>query len=191
MRETKPVRRIGILDAIAPLPHAGADVEIAVLPPACRFAVRVAGGQLPHELVVGFDLALPINRFSNRDDRLALRLGPDEWLLIADAEDSEALGREIGTALAGRTVSIVDVGHRSVALEISGDAAARVLNAGCALDLAPAAFPVGMATRTLLGKAEIILMKLSDEPRFRIEVWRSFAHYLHALLAEAAAGCGD
>lgn len=49
------------------------------------------------------------------------------------------------------------------------------------------AFPVGMCTRTLLGKAEIVLWRTAPEV-FRIEVWRSFAAYLSAFLEEAARG---
>ena len=53
------------------------------------------------------------------------------------------------------------------------------------LDLDPAAFPVGMATRTLFTKAEIVLWRQGADT-FHVEVWRSFAPYLHGLLAEAA-----
>jgi sarcosine oxidase subunit gamma len=52
------------------------------------------------------------------------------------------------------------------------------------LDLDAAAFPVGMATRTLFAKTEIVLWR-RESMRFHIEVWRSFAGYLHGLLGEA------
>jgi sarcosine oxidase subunit gamma len=69
---------------------------------------------------------------------------------------------------------------------VSGRHAAEVLNSGCPLDLAEAAFPAGTATRTLLGKAEIVLMRLDDGPTYRVECWRSFAQYVHGFLLEAA-----
>ena len=47
-----------------------------------------------------------------------------------------------------------------------------------------AAFPVGMCTRTLFGKAEIVLWRTAPRP-FRIEVWRSFAPYVLGCLDEA------
>ena len=53
-------------------------------------------------------------------------------------------------------LSLVDVGHARVALSVSGPRAADVINGGCALDLAPAAFPTGAATRTLLIKTGAI-----------------------------------
>jgi sarcosine oxidase subunit gamma len=44
-----------------------------------------------------------------------------------------------------------------------------------------------MCTRTLLGKAEIVLWRIGAAA-FRLEVWRSFAPYVSAFLAEAARG---
>ena len=48
-----------------------------------------------------------------------------------------------------------------------------------------AAFPVGMATRTLLLKAEIGLWRREAE-RFRLEVARSFSPYVAAVLDASA-----
>ena len=78
----------------------------------------------------------------------------------------------------------VDVSHRSTGITISGPFAITALNAFVALDLAPTAFPVDMCTRTLLGKAEIIMWRSSVET-FRIDVWRSFAPYVWQCLLEA------
>ena len=46
--------------------------------------------------------------------------------------------------------------------------------------------PSAAATRTLLGKAEVILAKTDDAPSFEIECGRSFAAYVHDFLLEAA-----
>ena len=48
-------------------------------------------------------------------------------------------------------------------IAVSGSRAAWAINAFCALDLHLAAFPVGMCTRTLFGKAEIILWRTAAE----------------------------
>jgi sarcosine oxidase subunit gamma len=82
--------------------------------------------------------------------------------------------------------SLVDVSHRHVAFGVAGAKAADVLNSGCPLDLTPPAFQVGAATRTLLGKAEVILAKTDDLPTFEVECGRSFAAYGHDFLLEAA-----
>ena len=99
-------------------------------------------------------------------------LGPDEWLLIG------------GDAPVALPAGMVDVSHRSAGIEISGPFAAEALNAFVALDLAETAFPVGMCTRTVLGKAEVVLWRTGAE-RFRLDVARSFAPYVWACLEEA------
>lgn len=192
MPDQVPARRIGALDATPAYRPATVDCEILVLPPACRFSLRIAGGAAPATNIAGFNLAMPITRFTASNGRIAMRLGPDEWLLIADEPaGSETIAADLSRTFTGHGVSLVDIGHRNIGLELTGDAAGRVLNAGCPLDLDDRSFPTGMATRTLIGKAEVVLARLTDEPRYRIEVWRSFGPYIHAFLAEAAAGCGD
>jgi len=117
--------------------------------------------------------------------RAALWLGPDEWLLLASGENADALTTPLEAALSGAVHSLVDVSHRQIGVEIGGARAARALNAGCPLDLSEREFPVGMATRTMLGKCEIVLWR-RGAGRFHVEVWRSFADYAWDFLIEAA-----
>ena len=79
----------------------------------------------------------------------------------------------------------MDVSHRQVALELSGPHAAWLLEAQCPLPLHVAAFPVGMCTRTVFAKAEILLWR-TDLQTFRVEVARSFTGYVVDLLREIA-----
>jgi sarcosine oxidase subunit gamma len=74
---------------------------------------------------------------------------------------------------------------RKSAIVVSGRGAARLLNAGVALDLDLSAFPVGMVTRTLLTKAEIVLWRQGPEA-FRVEFSRPFGPYVIAILRQAA-----
>jgi sarcosine oxidase subunit gamma len=160
-------------------------------PPAARLilrgshAVRVACG-----MVFGAELPSQLGPAGEGDKRAALWLGPDEWLLLADSVDAAAVSDVLETVLEGTAHSLVDVSHRQIGLIASGPAAARVLNAGCPLDLGLKAFPVGFATRTLFDKAEIVLWR-RDQAAFHVEVWRSFASYLMASFAEAARGAPE
>jgi sarcosine oxidase subunit gamma len=139
-----------------------------------------------------FACVLPgrINRATSKGERgqpggrAALRLGPDEFLLIVPAAEREAVLAAIGQALAAEAHALVDVSERQKGFLLTGARAARLLNAGCPLDLDPAAFPVGMATRTLFLKAEILLWRVAEDA-FRIEIGRSLAPYLVAMLEEA------
>jgi sarcosine oxidase subunit gamma len=80
--------------------------------------------------------------------------------------------------------SLVDVSQRQVALAVAEPGARDRLASGCPLDLDPEAFPVGMCTRTLFGKAEALLWRPSAE-EYHLEVGRSFADYVRGCLREA------
>src|SRR4029078_10942607 len=169
-------------------PHAQVDaVAIRVLATRARFVLRIDPALLARvEGVAGFALDLPINRCSAAASRTAMRLGPDEWLLCGPPHEAAQIARDVGAALAQAHHALVDVGHARVALSVSGPSAAAAINSGCALDLAPAAFPPGTSTRTLLGKAEIILSRWSEASAFEIECGRSLAAYVRGFLQGAA-----
>ena len=112
-----------------------------------------------------------------------LWLGPDEWLLLT-VEASDDWGALLATQADGPLYSLVDISHRQVAFDISGAHSEDILASGCALDLDISRFPVGMCTRTMFHKAEIVLWRTGLE-RFHLEVWRSFARYAEALLRAA------
>jgi sarcosine oxidase subunit gamma len=160
-------------------------VAIANLPPLTRVIVRGDGAAVA-AMGFSFDVDLPQQacRAVTKGARSALWLGPDEWLLLAPDGEAATLVRTLTEALRGAPASIVDVSDRQVAVGVSGVKAAEVLNAFNALDLHLDAFPVGMCTRTLFGKAEIVLWRTAPDA-FHIEVWRSFAPYVLACLAEA------
>ena len=172
------------LDGLAPI-TARSRLTIAAAPPGSRLVFRgpdsaaaAAGG--------AFGLALPetLNRAASDGTRTAFKLGPDEWLLLGPVEEEASLFSAIEAAVA-QPHSLVDVSHRNVAIMLDGALAADVLNAGVMLDLELDAFPVGMATRTLFAKTEIVLWRKGPNS-FHVEVWRSFAPYLHGLLSEAS-----
>jgi heterotetrameric sarcosine oxidase gamma subunit len=104
--------------------------------------------------------------------------------LIVAPETESGLAAQAVRAAGDHPASIVDVSHRSRTLEITGPRAAWCLNAFCALDLDARAFPVGMCTRTLLGKAEVVLWRIAPEV-FHLDVARSFVPYVWACLEEA------
>jgi sarcosine oxidase, subunit gamma len=115
----------------------------------------------------------------------ALWLGPDEQLLLAPASSDDDPAAALEPALRDIPHSLVDVSHRQTAFQVRGRDAALLLNAGCPLDLDMNTFPVGMCTRTVLAKAEIVLWRTSQDV-FHVEVWRSFADYVSSFLAEVA-----
>lgn len=160
---------------------------ITLLDECARWSLRMppAVAERLRELA-GFRIEMQINHCSSVEEKLAARLGPDEWLLCAPAGFASDVEKDVAAALAGEPHALVDVGHRYAAFALYGPHAATSLAAGCPLDLHPEAFAAGSATRTLLGKAEIILWRVHDAPAYRLECARSFAPYVLAFLREAA-----
>lgn len=131
---------------------------------------------------LSIDLAGRINTAAMAGSLAALRLGPDEWLLLADGDPSPMLEDLLSGRIEAKPYAAVDISDRLVGLEVAGPEVEDVLASGCPLPLDPQAFPVGRATRTLFAKAEVVLWRRADD-RFRVEVGRSFAPYLVGLLA--------
>jgi sarcosine oxidase subunit gamma len=158
------------------------SLQMQVLPPAEKLILRARSNAI-EAAERAFSVSLPKVpcRASTSGNRTALWLGPDEWLLLADHQEGCDLQAELAAKLAGLPHSLVAVDHRNVGLEISGPRATEALNSGCPLDLEISAFPVGMCTRTIFGKAAIVIWRISTEC-FRIEVSRSFALYVWQLL---------
>lgn len=160
-------------------------VEMAILPDAAKLVFR--GREAAIDAVGNSFGVAPCReacRFASQGGRTVYWLGPDEWLLHAGGESPAAVYETLSKALASHSCSLVDVSHRSDAFSVSGPKAAWVLNHGCALNLALAEFPVGMCTRTLIGKAAVILSR-TDDHTFHVDVWRSFAPYVWQFLDEA------
>lgn len=156
------------------------------LPAATRFSLRgAADARAAAARAFGVELPTTACRAASSGGRAALWLGPDEHLLIAPETEAEAVAAALGAALAGVAHALVEISHRQVAFAVKGPHAAWLLASGCPLDLDPAEFPVGMCTRTVFAKAEIVLWRNAADT-FRIEVWRSFADYVVAVLHETA-----
>lgn len=178
-------RRINSLAALGRDGPRVAEAQLSVLPDAAKFVFR---GRAPSWPVAGeaFGVEMPriVNRFNARGGRKVFCLGPDEWLLEAVGEDPDALFSRLSSALASHAFSLVDVSHRSDGLAITGIMSEYILNHGCPLDLSEQQFPVGMCTRTLLGKSPIVLSR-TDGITFHVDVWRSFSSYVWTLLDDA------
>jgi sarcosine oxidase subunit gamma len=163
-----------------------AEITITPLAPATRLIFRGKPAAIAAAgTAFGAPLSLTACRAVTFEDRSALWLGPDEYLLITPDGIAESLEQRFADALGTLPYALVDVSQRQTGLTITGAKAAIALNAGCPLDLDLAEFPVGMCTRTVFCKAEIVLWRRSPE-RFHIEVWRSFSNYVWELLALAA-----
>jgi sarcosine oxidase subunit gamma len=161
---------------------------LRILPLGARFILQ-CGRDARDRAGVAFGLPMPeaACRAESAAGRAALWLGPDERLLLAPDGMGDAIAGALEAALTAHPHSLVDVSHRQVALRIAGPRASDLLSSGCPLDLDPKAFPVGMCTRTVLARAEVVLWRLSPE-EYHLETGRSFSGYVLGWLREAERG---
>jgi sarcosine oxidase subunit gamma len=171
---------------------APASEWLRVVPPAARFILQGrAGVWAAASGAWGVEFSKEPCRAIVKGYRATLWLGPDEYLLLdADIANADAGAAALERALTGIPYSLVNVGHRQIALQLCGPHAATILNGACPLDLDLAEFPVGMCTRTVFAKADIVLWR-TDSDTFHVEVWRSFAAYVTGLLYEIAREFGQ
>lgn len=160
---------------------AASGVALTLAPEAFRLNLR-AKPDAVDALSKALGVTLPVVPKSSAvsGSRNALWLGPDEWLVYDAKADPNA-------SVEGLDVlhSAVDISHRNTAILVSGPAAADVINGGCPQDLSLDAFAAGAASRTVLGKAEIVLHRVKPTV-FRVEVWRSFSRYAFDFLEASA-----
>ena len=142
-------------------------------------------------------LALPLvaNTATLGESGQMLWLGPDEWVLKlppSGAEylhpgPAEAMEATLRSALAGKHVSLVPVGHAFTTLAVQGTGAAALLARGCPLDFHPRAFAAGAVAQSHVAKAGATIVCLAAGTHFELTVRRSFADYLYRWLCEAGA----
>lgn len=152
-------------------PFVAEGVTISLAAPQNRYSLRARTAQTLETLL---NVKVP-KKIGATEGGIAC-LGPDEWLLRADASAIIPTG-------AGLPVAITDISDRSICLVVEGPHAAELLMTGCPLDLDN--FVVGGATRTVYETVEVIIIR-DDEDRFHVEVWRSFAAWLWAAFTAAA-----
>jgi sarcosine oxidase subunit gamma len=180
--------RAPVLDTELLARGANEIAALELLPPACQLVFRggpSAAALAGHAIAVSFPNA--VNTSAQAGAMSVLCLGPDEWLLIGPEAEEAQLSAALAHRLGDMPHSLVDVGHRNVALQLAGPGSADVLNAGCPLDLGHRAFPAGMCTRTILAKAPITLWKTHADS-FYVSAERSYIQYVWESLVEARRG---
>lgn len=168
--------------ALAGAEASARGVKLAILAPAERISLRAWEASVAAlSKALGVTLPQKPRTSSVKGGRIALWLGPDEWLVIDEA------GKDLSADCAKVSAlhSAVDVSHRNVAISVVGRGAEATLAAGSPQDLSLEVFPVGACSRTVLGKVEVVVLR-TGEHAFRVECWRSFSDYVFTFLSEAA-----
>ena len=175
------------LRAAAGAPDDSAGVGMRERSPRTQFAVRVDARSRAFTRAGAGLVSLPLepNTSTTEDGITALRLGPDEWLLVGDdrlRERAAALDR----ALAKVHRAIVDVSDSRGAVGLRGPRAREVLMKGTSLDLHPRRFGPGACAQSALARCHMLLHQIDDTPSYDVYVHRSFMGYAWAWLWDAA-----
>lgn len=159
------------------------DVTLTSLPPVARFNLRIAPADLgAASAAMALDLPGTVGRGAHEGDRSAWCLGPDEWLLHAPEAEQTAIVEAFAAMRTTTAHSLVVISDREMTYGLTGPRATELLTTGCPVDLRRIA--VGNAKRTVFDTAQVVLIR-DAETRWRLEVWRSFAPHVEALLRTA------
>jgi sarcosine oxidase, subunit gamma len=124
------------------------------------------------------------NTVTTLDDRDALWLGPDEWLVVAGAGAAGAIRDELEAAVAGVHHSVVDVSANRTVIELAGPSRHDLLSSACPIDLHPRSWGDGRCAQSVFGAAQVVLHE--REGVTRLFVRPSFADYVVDLLLAVA-----
>lgn len=164
-------------------PVAGGELQMAEQTGLTQ--IQLFAGGLPH-LEAGVVAALGVVPGERIGDVVGeatrvMTVAPGRWLVVAPLATA-ALDR-----LEAAGARVVDLSASRVVVRLSGAGTVSLLQKGCGLDLAPAAFPPGSCASTLVSHYQCLLHRLPDGATFDIYVARSLARSAWEWLCETAA----
>ena len=113
--------------------------------------------------------------------------GPRQWFALSPSQPDADIERRLAGPLQA-SCAVFDQSDSRVLVEVWGPAVRHVLAKGCSLDLHPNAFEPGDVALTAVSHLNVLLWQVTDEPRYRIFVVRtwfeSFWRWLGASAAE-------
>ena len=99
-------------------------------------------------------------------------------MIMAPSHRIDDMVGELRTRLSDAFAAINDLSGGMVTLEVSGSESTDLLSKGCTLDFHPLSFNPGQCAQSGFAKANVLIAKISDEPRYSISVRRTFADYV-------------
>ncbi|MBG6148301.1 sarcosine oxidase subunit gamma [Labrenzia sp. EL_142] len=162
------------------------DVSMLKAAPITRLSLRAREATLK-DAGSAFGVELPVKPMTcnTGQKRAVLWMGPDEWTLLAPADDLKATFDAIEGKLEYHPHALVDISERSEAVIVSGEKAVWLLNTGIFIDFSLETFPVGTVTRTIFHKSPVMVWRTGTDT-FVVEAWVSFMDYVSGLLVQSA-----
>lgn len=147
-----------------------------------KISVRARVGASP--------LGVDFTRAIERDGVLICGIRPDEWLLLGEPNEVEAL---LATAGFDASVSRIDITHSRLCLRLTGVRSASALEKVCSLDFDDEMFPDKATGSASVAKvsSDLIRDDIGGEPSYLLLADRSFGQYLYDAIHDATAEFAD
>ncbi len=159
---------------------------VTLLAPVGRFSLRARETDVPAlSKAIGVDLPRRIGSRASVGTTEALCLGPDEWQILTDEAAAPRLAEDCACIYAEAPHSLTDISDREITVRIEGPKAPELVTLGCPRDIDRIAD--GEGRRTLMDGASVVLWR-DGAQSFRLDMWRSFAPHVIALLKT---GCAE
>ena len=163
------------------LKWAGKLTTLEAMAPMWRANVRCSQKNV-EQAEENFEINLPKEPKKSvvKKNRGALWLGPDEWVII-DTNPKTKIKMKGDE----NEFYAVNVSHNFCTINVKGQGARMTLSASCPQDLRPDTFIKGDCSRTILGKATVIIHCINEQ-EFYLHCQRSFSEYVWELLRVSA-----
>lgn len=149
-----------------------------------HLTLRLRGAHAEVAAALGVPLPDAPCTFTSGNGLDVLWMGPDEYLIISEADDQE-LESLVRVTISGAAGAVCDVSAQRTTVNLSGAVVRDVLAHGCSIDLDPRVSPPGTCVQTLLARTGIVLIvRGADE--FTVLIRSSFAEYFAAWLVDAS-----
>lgn len=132
------------------------------------------------------DILLPTEPCTSiqQQDKSALWLGPDQWLITCPRDQTIDVIGKLDKALGSVHSATTDVSVGRIVIRLTGPNVRDVLAKGCPLDLHEREVKLGYVAGSVLAKITA-LIHLQDDEAIDLYVGRSFADYIWAWLESA------
>ena len=153
-----------------------------------RERVDAAGAETQH----AFGVSLPTAPKAHAGTSMTfLWCGLRQWYALAPRDGEADIERRLAGPLQD-SCAVFDQSDSRVLLEVWGPAVRQVLAKGCSLDLHPSVFRPGDVALTAVSHLNVLVWQVTDEPRYRIFVVRTwFESFWRWLVASAAEYGGE
>jgi sarcosine oxidase, subunit gamma len=141
----------------------------------------------PLQAFLQIELPQRANCRVRRGDISILWMAPLQWLIRVPEAEEQQLAAQLSECPCHTAVTIVSDAY--VGLRLEGSGAARVLSEGCPLDLE--LLEPGRCARTVLARAQVLLISLDVAGGYDCYVERSQAEYVRQWITTAAFAFGS